>query len=143
MFYDVMAAVAYAIAVPIALFAGPLITLLFGPQFVRTVGVLQIHVISLVFAALGIARGRYLIAQNMLGFTLGATYFGAVLNVGLNLILLPRYGATGAAWATVIAYAGSNYFSGLLWKPMWGQTVMLTRALLFPIRLVATRGKPW
>ncbi|WP_448204530.1 oligosaccharide flippase family protein [Azospirillum sp. sgz302134] len=29
----------------------------------------------------------------------------AVLNVGLNLLLIPRFGAVGAAYATVIAYA--------------------------------------
>jgi O-antigen/teichoic acid export membrane protein len=27
-----------------------------------------------------------------------------LLNVGLNLVLIPRYGAIGAAWATVAAY---------------------------------------
>jgi O-antigen/teichoic acid export membrane protein len=34
-----------------------------------------------------------------------ATLVGALLNLGLNLVLIPRYGAWGAAWATAIGYA--------------------------------------
>jgi O-antigen/teichoic acid export membrane protein len=32
------------------------------------------------------------------------TTFAALLNVGINLVLIPRYGATGAATATLVAY---------------------------------------
>jgi O-antigen/teichoic acid export membrane protein len=30
---------------------------------------------------------------------------GAIVNIGLNLLVLPRYGATGAAWTSVTTYA--------------------------------------
>ena len=35
---------------------------------------------------------------------LGLTFGAAVLNIGVNFVLIPRYGYMGAAWATVISY---------------------------------------
>ena len=39
--------------------------------------------------------------------------FAALLNVACNLVLIPRWHAEGAAWASVITYAGFSFF-GLL-----------------------------
>lgn len=139
-FYDVMAVIGYAIAVPIALLAGPLVHVLYGDQFARTADVLRIHVLSVPFVCLGIARGRYLLARNMLGFTFVATLLGAVGNVGLNLMLIPGYGAVGAAWATFGSYAVANYISGVMSGVLRHQTAMLTRALFFPWRLLMRRA---
>lgn len=133
-FYDAMAATAYAIAVPVTILAGPVVALLYGPDFARTAEVLRVHVISLVFTTVGIARGRYLIAQNLIGFTLVSTLLGAAVNIALNWLLLPSFGAMGAAWSTLLSYAVANYLSGFLWPRMWHQTAMITRALLLPVR---------
>jgi O-antigen/teichoic acid export membrane protein len=133
-FYDAMVASGYLVAIPIVVLAHPLVRVLFGSAYQRTAPVLQAHVASMVFIAVGVARGRYLVARNHLGFIAAAAVLGAVVNVALNLLWLPRYGAMGAAWATVAAYATSNYLSGFLWRPVWHQTALLTRALLLPIR---------
>jgi O-antigen/teichoic acid export membrane protein len=52
-----------------------------------------------VVVAIGVSRARYT------QFNWVVTGAGAVLNVGLNLILIPPYGMMGAAIATVAAYA--------------------------------------
>lgn len=138
-FYDAMAALGYAVAVPMAVLAGPIVLLLFGPAYVETAGVLRVHVASFLFTTLGIARGRFLIADGQTWFAFASTALGAAANVALNLVLIPRHGALGAAWATVAAYALSNYASGFLWRPAWKQSAMLTRSMLLPLRL-ALRG---
>ena len=38
-------------------------------------------------------------------FAVVFTTIAAVINVGFNLILIPRYGSMGAAWSTLLAYA--------------------------------------
>ena len=134
-FYDAMAALGYAVAVSMALLAGPIVGLLFGPAYGETTGVLRVHVASFLFTTLGIARGRFLIADGRTWFAFASTAMGAGVNVVLNLVLIPRHGALGAAWATVAAYACANYLSGFLWRPAWPQSVMLTRSLLLPARL--------
>jgi polysaccharide transporter, PST family len=45
-----------------------------------------------------------LLASNLQNWVLWPTVAGAVLNIALNLYLIPRWGALGASWATVIAY---------------------------------------
>jgi polysaccharide transporter, PST family len=45
-----------------------------------------------------------LLAANLQKLVLWPTVAGAAVNVGLNLYLIPRWGALGASWATVIAY---------------------------------------
>jgi O-antigen/teichoic acid export membrane protein len=48
------------------------------------------------------ARGIYLVKRTG---RLAIVFLAPVLlNVGLNLILIPRYGMMGAAWATLLAY---------------------------------------
>ncbi len=139
-FYDGMAAVAYAIAIPIALAAGPIVRIMYGADFARAGDVLRVHVLSLVLVSLGFARGRYLIAANHIRFTLVATMSGAIVNVGLNLLLVPRWGALGAAWAKLGGYLASDYLSGFVWKPVWRQTALVTRALLLPLRIPSYLG---
>jgi Na+-driven multidrug efflux pump len=46
---------------------------------------------------------------------------GALLNVGLNLWLIPKMGIVGAAWATLISYAYASFFFLLLAKSTRGQ----------------------
>jgi len=68
---------------------------------------------------------------------------GAVLNIGLNLVLIPRYQAMGAAWASLItqlataavqvALAGRLYDTGLplaLWLRLTGYTLGLVAITL-------------
>lgn len=135
LFYDAMAGLGYAVAVPLALLAGPIVQLLFGPAYAETAGVLRAHVASFLFTTLGIARGRFLIADGRTWFAFASTALGAGVNVLLNLVLIPRHGAVGAAWATVAAYAVANHLSAYLWRPVWPQAAMVTRAILLPARL--------
>jgi O-antigen/teichoic acid export membrane protein len=49
------------------------------------------------------------------------TIVSALLNVGLNLWLIPRWGALGSAWATVFSYLVLlclAYFLGRYWQPV-------------------------
>jgi O-antigen/teichoic acid export membrane protein len=45
-----------------------------------------------------------LIAKNQQWLLPVPTLVGAAVNVALNLVLIPRYGAAGAAWATLVSY---------------------------------------
>ena len=56
-------------------------------------------------------HGVFLLTSVGIGIARAARYYplvtaaAAVTNVGANLVLIPRFGAMGAAWATVLAYA--------------------------------------
>jgi PST family polysaccharide transporter len=103
--FDLMTWLAVIVALPVTLFATPLVTMLFGPDYSEAGGVLAIHVWATVFVFLGVAGGNWFLAENQQLISLQRTALGAVVNVLLNIVLIPMLGVVGAAWATLISYA--------------------------------------
>ena len=101
---------AFAIAVLMSFAAPWIIILLFGEGFATAVEVLRIHIWAGCFIFV-----RYLISQHLLiteqePLSLLSHGIGALLNVVLNLWLIPTMGIIGAAWATLISYAYASFF---------------------------------
>jgi len=91
------------IAVPMSFLSTPIVTLLFGGSFAASGLVLAIHSWALVFVFFGVVSNRWFVAENrqFLGFQ--RTLCGAIVNVLLNLFLIPKFGPSGAAAATLVA----------------------------------------
>ncbi len=133
-YYDVSAAAAYALSLPVALAAPWLVRLAYGAAFAPAGPILSIHIWSSVFVFLGAARGQWLINEGLQRFYLIATGCGAVANVLLNLILIPRWGGLGAAYATVASYALATWIVSYFHPAVRPTAAMQTRALLIPFR---------
>lgn len=136
-FYDVMAGAAYLVVIPVAIFATPLVTLLFGPEYAEAGPVLTVHMWAFIFVSLGVARNQWLLTENMTRFSMFATILGAVVSVGLNYLLIPRYAGLGAAWATLASQAVAAYFATLLSARTRPGFRQLTLSLLVPFRLLS------
>lgn len=102
---------AYALALPLALLSPFIVRLLYGPDYAATASIFALHVWSIVFVAQGVARQEWLLGEGLVRFSLAATTAGAVCNVVLNFLLIPRFGAVGAAIATLISLALSDVAS--------------------------------
>ncbi|MCH7499204.1 MAG: flippase [Nitrospinae bacterium] len=100
--------IAYLVAIPMTIIATPLITLLFGTQYSSAGPVLAVHIWAALFVFLGVARGIYSINEGLNIPVMFGTISGAILNILLNIILIPRYGALGAAIATIFSYGFSD-----------------------------------
>ncbi len=89
--------------VSIAIFiASPLlIKTLYGPEFDKSVPVLQILVWSFFVLSFSTIVSYFVIAVNEQKFVVKAAGFGALVGIVLNLLLIPRYSFIGAAIATV------------------------------------------
>lgn len=133
-YYDLSAAVAYGLSVPIALLAPWLIRLAFGAQFIAAGPILAVHIWSSIFVFLGVARGQWLVNEGLQKFYLAATCSGAVANVALNFFFIPRWGGLGAAWATVASQAIAAWLASYFHPVARETAVMQTRALLIPLR---------
>ena len=87
-------------------FSHGIITLIYGDKFLPSINVLDIlswaillFFVNFLLSNILITSGREMInAWNLIGAT--------VLNILLNLVWIPRYGATGAAWATLFCEVG-------------------------------------
>lgn len=92
---------ACAIITPIA---APMIRLLYGEAFLPTASLLVVLVWSEVPVFFGVVISNAIVARGLQRYLPLSTVVGAVINILLNLALIPRYGALGASWATVVSY---------------------------------------
>lgn len=114
--FDLMVWSSVAVALPMTFLSVPIITMLFGMAYAEAGAVLAIHIWAAVFVFLGLASGKWFIAEGRQILNLQRTLAGAVVNIALNLALIPEYGALGAAWATVIAYFFAAFLFDLAQK---------------------------
>jgi len=115
--FNFMAWLGIAVAVFTSFCAGFVVNLLFGAEYVDATNVLVIHIWTGIFVALGVSSLGWFNIENLQKIFLYKTVVGGVVNVGLNLILIPRFGINGAAFATVISQLlASVIFNGFFRK---------------------------
>lgn len=114
--FDAMFLLSLTVALFFSLFADWLMTLLYDNRFPNAADILKVHAWSGIFVAVGVARGKWIITENLQRYTMLYLMTGAVLNVLLNLLFIPAYQGLGSAWATLIAYAVANLIVPGLFK---------------------------
>ncbi|MNI74122.1 hypothetical protein D3C73_1301880 [compost metagenome] len=90
---------------------------------------LSIHIWSGIFVFLGTASSQYLVAEGFTKISFYRTAAGALINILLNLVLIPRYGGVGASIATLIACFVSTFYLLLIPKTRQ-QGIMMLKSLL-------------
>ena len=126
---------AIAVALPVTFLADSVIVLLYGHQYREAGGVLAIHIWGAVFVFLGVASGVFFTAENWTKKSLCRTGSGAVSNVLFNLALIPRYGISGGAAATVLSQFVANFLYDFFDNSTRAILIIKIKAL-FPIHYV-------
>jgi len=91
-----------------ALFAEDVVRTVFGAAYLPAAPALAVLVAGQSFRAIVGLDGDIVKAMDRTEIELGSALAGLVVNVALNLYLIPRYGITGAAFATVVGYIVYN-----------------------------------
>jgi polysaccharide transporter, PST family len=138
--YDVlvMLAIVFALITPIV--GGTFVRLLYGPAYATSAGVLSILIWSGVPVSFGFAWSNWMLLENrtkMMFFFQVAT---AVSNIILNLLLIPRFGILGSAYATLISYWFGSVGLFTIIKSQHKALAMIARAL-FPFRAISIEQK--
>lgn len=128
--YVLMVWLSVGVAVPMTFLSEPIVTLFFGDMYVQSGVVLAIHIWASVFVFLGVASGKWYLTEGLQVIMLQRDLLGGASNILLNLVLIPRYGAVGAAVATVISYALADLFFDCLYSRTRHVFKMKMRALL-------------
>lgn len=131
-FYRLMALLGYAVALPVTLLAGWLVPILFGTAYSKAGFMLIGLVWAGMFVNLTMARNYYLTAMNWTRLHFITDFLGCLLNVLLNLFLIPRYGGMGAVIASCISYWFAVHGTCFMFKPLRKTGIMLTKALVYP-----------
>lgn len=114
--FELMASLGIVIALPMTFLSSPLTSLSYGEHFRGAGPILAIHIWTGPFVFLGVARGVWTTAEGLTRFSLGTTFVGAVVNIILNLIVIPKYGGVGAAIDTVVAQIIASVGAGFFFK---------------------------
>lgn len=131
---DILLLIALSIVIPVIMCATPVVTLLYGEDFSPSGTVLKIHIFAGLFVFMRSLFSKWLIAEDLLKFSLISHGTGALVNVGLNMLLIPQYHEVGAALATVISYAFASYIALFFFQSTRPMAWVMTRSLLFVFR---------
>lgn len=107
----------------LGLFADEAVSLLTAERYWPAAALVPVIAYAYLFNALNILFTGPLYAEKRTGVVGAVTVAGAVINVALNLLLIPRFGVAGAAWATVLSFAliffAMQYWSRRLAAVRW------------------------
>lgn len=147
------AAVACGAFLAVAFFAEPLATTplfagraLLHPAYWEGLPVVPVVTLGYLFNGLYFVMLAPLMLDKRTGAVSAAAWAGAAVNLAANLVLIPRWGFMGAAWATAAAYAAmaaAAWLAGRLSRAVpyeWGRLALLagwTAALWWPASFVA------
>ncbi len=128
----------HALMVKIGLFI-IIVTIIFGEQFMLLLFghefegglILKVYIGGIIFSFLGVASGKWLLAENYNKIIFYRTLSGLITNVALNLLLIPRLGILGAAFAAVLTMFVVSYFYDLFHRETWISFKMKSKALFF------------
>jgi O-antigen/teichoic acid export membrane protein len=91
-------------AIPVALLTSPVMRLLYGAEFGPAVAPARVLLAGMLLAGASGLASAYLYGRGSPGLNSIVLGIGLVITVVLDLLLIPRYGALGAATASTAAY---------------------------------------
>lgn len=126
--YDLLVFISLPVAVVVSFFGSDIIHFLYTDKYQGAGDMLSIHIWSGIFVFLGSASSQYLLAEGYTMISFQRTALGAIINILLNLWLIPLYGGVGASIATLIACMVTTFYLLLIPKTR-AQGIMLLKSL--------------
>lgn len=129
--YTIMIWSAIMIAIPVTLLSPLFISLLYGEAYSQAVTILQYHIWTGIFVGLGVASSGFLNIENLNHLAMYRTGLGLLINILLNLLLIKKVGAVGAAIATFFAQVFAAYLYDLLHPSLRANFWLKTNSFFF------------
>lgn len=123
--YAVMLALALLFAIPISFMSPLLIKVLFGSAYEGAARPLSLLAWACIPVCLGVAWSRWLVVEGKQHVAIFSHVAGMLINVALNIFLIPAMGVSGAAIATVVSYFLSSLMAFSLYKAKFTYSAIL------------------
>lgn len=111
------------------LFGEFFVTLLFGEQYRAAYLPLVLTIWTGIFTSQAVARGIWMIGENMQGYRLIMNLTAVPMNIALNLLLIPKYGIVGASAASLASIGICTWIVPFLFKSMRASNRQLLLAI--------------
>lgn len=120
----------------VSIFSKIIINILYGSAYISAQTALIIAVWYTAFAYLGSARNIWFISENKIKYSKKCVIFGALSNLILNYILIPKYGINGAAVATLISQIIVALIAPLFYKEIRVSTKIMLESIFLKNKLL-------
>jgi O-antigen/teichoic acid export membrane protein len=121
---------AVALAIPVTFIGDWIVLLLYGGQYDAASSVLIIHIWASLFVFLGVARGGWILNENLQIYSFMYLAMALIVNVTLNYYWIPLFGVVGAAYATVVSQAAAVLIIPSVFRKTRISSLMIMKALL-------------
>ena len=111
-----------------------LIPIFLGDKFIECVNVVAIISITIVFLAwANVVRTQYLIPKKKDKIYITSTIIGAIINLLINILLINKYGAIGAAIGTIFAEASVCVYQSIMIRKELNISLYFKRVIFYII----------
>lgn len=124
-------------ALPLMLIGGPVARWLLGGPYDGAAQLLPWLAFRLFFTNFGVARSIFITNEGMFRFGLVTAVAGALVNVALNLWLIPVWGARGAIASSMASFAVSTFLLEVFEPRARDNLRLMLRAVFLPWRRIA------
>ncbi len=127
--YSIMFWMGVVVGIITVIIGRDIIKFLYGSSFIEAYYALIFNIWNGIFISQALARGIWLINDNLQKYRLYNNIFGVILNVVVNFLLIPVFGISGAAAATLITEGISTWGISMLWKPIRPSTLAMIKGI--------------
>ena len=128
--YAIVFYLSVAVSLGFMVLGNLVIRILYGEAYLPALVPLKIVTWYAAFSYLGVARNAWIVCEGKQKY-LKYIYLGAaVLNVFMNLLLIPRWGSVGAAMASLLTEMSTSILIPLCIRPLRGNAKLVLRAIL-------------
>ncbi len=131
--YRFLSGISYIFVIFIFCFANIIINSLVTDSFDTASNLLRLLSFSIFMVSLGSLQNSFINIINRNKILITLTFAGAIINILLNLYLIPLKGALGAVYATLISNAFIVFFIPFFIKDTKQQAIFSFNSLLFPV----------
>jgi len=117
-------------AIPIFLLSENIVVLLYGVDYQPAGVLLAMLSVRLFFANMGVARGSYLLTENLMKFSFLTMVLGTFTNIGLNYVWIPSFGAEGAIAASIVSFFVTIFLVDILYSKTRNNVLLQLRSML-------------
>lgn len=127
--YSIFLYLSLAQAVGFMLLAKPIVWFLYGEAYIAAVPVLRVLGWMMLFSNLGMIRNIWILAEEKYDVLWRINLGGAIANVILNALMIPHWGAWGAAFASMLTQMFMNFILGFLMPSIRPNNRLMLKAL--------------
>lgn len=127
--YCIVFYLSLAQSIVFTVFAGPIVQILYGKEYLAAVPVLRILTWYFVWSCFGSVRNIWILAEGKQKYLWLLNLSGAGANILMNAVLIPRFGAVGAAFASLMTQFATNFLFGYFIRPLRYNNTLLLRGI--------------